>query len=74
MTEYRGRVIITPASCSEGPGFKSLLGDWLSSLRFFVVFLSPSMQIPVGWKYLHNEELHNLDCSPNIIGLSIQGE
>lgn len=58
MTDSHGRVGTTLASLSESPGFKAL-----PSLRFLMVSFSPSMQIPVGWKCLYNEELHNLVCS-----------
>jgi hypothetical protein len=43
--ERHGRVVSTPASCPEGPSFKNWLGDRLSWLRFFVVFLGPSTQM-----------------------------
>jgi hypothetical protein len=36
------QVVNTSASCSAGPKFKSWSGDWLSWLRVFVVFLSPT--------------------------------
>jgi hypothetical protein len=39
------RAVNTAALYSESPGFKSVPGDWLSSLKDFVVFLSPSRQI-----------------------------
>jgi hypothetical protein len=39
-TERRGWVVNTPALYSGGPGFKSLPGDRLSWLRFFVFFFS----------------------------------
>jgi hypothetical protein len=45
-TERRGRIISTPAAYSGGPRFKSRPGNRLSWLRFFVVFLSPSRQMP----------------------------
>jgi hypothetical protein len=44
-TKRHGQVVNTPASYSGGPGFKSWLRDWLSWLRFFMVFHSPSRQI-----------------------------
>jgi hypothetical protein len=40
-TEPRGRVVGIPASHSEGARFKSGLGNRLSSISLFVVFLSP---------------------------------
>jgi hypothetical protein len=40
VNKRRGRLVNTPAS--GGPGFKFRLGDRLSSLRFFVGFLSSS--------------------------------
>jgi hypothetical protein len=39
-------MINTPDSFSLGLGFKTLPGDSLSPLKRFMVFLSPSMQIP----------------------------
>jgi hypothetical protein len=30
-------------------------------------------EVAGGWKRLHNKELHNLNCSPNLLGLSRQG-
>jgi hypothetical protein len=39
LAERCGRVVITPASWSGGSVFKSGLGDRLSWMRFFVVFL-----------------------------------
>jgi hypothetical protein len=45
LTEGLDRVVNTPASYSGGPGSKSRREDWLSGMRFFVVFLSPSRQM-----------------------------
>jgi hypothetical protein len=45
LTKRRDLVFNTP-SYSWGPGFKSRSGDRLCWLRFFVVFLSASRQIP----------------------------
>jgi hypothetical protein len=45
-TERRGRVVNIPALYSGDHEFTSLPGDRLSSLRFFVVFVGPSRQIP----------------------------
>jgi hypothetical protein len=41
MTERRGRVVSTPAWYSGGPGFKSLRGDRLPRLSFFMFFSVP---------------------------------
>jgi hypothetical protein len=41
MTDRRGRVVNTPAWYSGGPGFKSLPGDRLPRLRFFMFFSVP---------------------------------
>jgi hypothetical protein len=38
-------VVSTPGSYSGSPGFKSRLGDRISWLKLFTVFLSPSMQM-----------------------------
>jgi hypothetical protein len=46
QTERHGRVVSIPASYSGGRGFKSRPGDQLFWLRFLVVFLSPSRQMP----------------------------
>jgi hypothetical protein len=46
ITEFRSRVINTPASYSGDPGFKSRPGDRLSWLRVFVVFLSLYSRMP----------------------------
>jgi hypothetical protein len=43
----RGRVVNSSASYSGGFGLKSLPGDRLSLLRFFVVFLRPFTRILV---------------------------
>jgi hypothetical protein len=40
------RLVNTPVSCSGGTRLKYRPGDRLSRLKFFVVFLSPSSQIP----------------------------
>jgi hypothetical protein len=45
MAERHGKVANTPALYSGDPGLKSQLEDRLSCLRFFVVLLSPSMQM-----------------------------
>jgi hypothetical protein len=45
LTEGHRRVVDTPASYSEGLVFKSRLGDRLSWLRDFVIFLSLSKQL-----------------------------
>jgi hypothetical protein len=45
FTKRRGRVVNTPASYSGGVRFKSRAKDWLSGLRIFVGFLSPSRLI-----------------------------
>jgi hypothetical protein len=39
QTELSDRMVSNPASYSGGAGFKSLPGDWLFSLKFFVGFL-----------------------------------
>jgi hypothetical protein len=39
-------VVNATASYSGGPRFKSWPGDRLSRLRLFVVYLSPSRQMP----------------------------
>jgi hypothetical protein len=36
------QAVSAPDSCLGDIRFKSLPGDWLSSLKFFVVFLRPS--------------------------------
>jgi hypothetical protein len=41
------RAVNTAALYSESLGFKSVPGDWLSSLKDFVVFFSPFRQIMV---------------------------
>jgi hypothetical protein len=41
-TECYFQVVRTPASYSGGPGFRSLAGDQLSCLIFFMVLPSPS--------------------------------
>jgi hypothetical protein len=46
VTESHGRMVGTPASCSEDPGFTSWPGDRLSCLRVFVDFLSLSRHVP----------------------------
>jgi hypothetical protein len=43
-TEPRGRVVDSPASYSRGL-FKSQLGDRLSWLRIFVIFLSSAIKM-----------------------------
>jgi hypothetical protein len=45
-TERCGQVVNTPALYLRGPGLKSRTRDWLSSLRLFMVLLSPSWQMP----------------------------
>jgi hypothetical protein len=45
ITECHGRVVNILALYSGGPEFKSQPGDWLSWLRSFAVFLSPSRQM-----------------------------
>jgi hypothetical protein len=47
LTERRDRVVDTP-QYSGGSEFKSLPGDWLSWLWFFVIFLSLSSRM-LGW-------------------------
>jgi hypothetical protein len=46
LTEHRDRVVNAPVSYSGGPGFKSRPEGRLFWLTFFVVFLSPSRQMP----------------------------
>lgn len=41
ITDRHRCMVSNPASGSEGPAFKSLLGDRLSQLRIIVAFLSP---------------------------------
>jgi hypothetical protein len=47
-------------------------------LRMFVnrvlrrIFGSKREEVAVGWRRLHNEELHNLYASPSIIKLGIK--
>jgi hypothetical protein len=45
-TERRGQMVMNIASYSGRPGFKSRPWDWLYWLKCFVVFLSPSRQMP----------------------------
>jgi hypothetical protein len=58
MIEHRGRMVITPASYSGDPGFKSWPGKQQSRLRFFVVLLSPSRQVPEQGLKLGHELFH----------------
>jgi hypothetical protein len=37
------KAVVIPVLCSGSSGFESRSGNWLSSLRFFVMFLSPSL-------------------------------
>jgi len=45
LSDVVGEWANRPASCSGGSGFKSRSGDWISSLRIFVAFLSSSRQM-----------------------------
>jgi hypothetical protein len=54
-TERRGRMAGIPASYSGGPGSESLLGCWLSWLRFFMIFLITLRQIPGQYLRLGNQ-------------------
>jgi hypothetical protein len=51
VTEHRGEMVNTPTLYSGDPEFKYRPWDRLSLLRVFVVFLSPSTQMP--WYYLN---------------------
>jgi hypothetical protein len=50
-----GRQINTPASYSEGPRLKSRRSGRLSWLKFFVVFISPSKEIPLQYLKLGHD-------------------
>jgi hypothetical protein len=64
-SERRVRVVNTPASCSGGPGLKFRHRD-VSWLRFFVVSLSSSRQIPVYLNLGYDRFLHILFSSSYI--------
>jgi hypothetical protein len=37
------------------------------------IFISERVEVTGGWSILHNEELHNLYSSPNIIRMRLAG-
>jgi hypothetical protein len=59
LTERRRRIVNTPAFYSGVSGFKFRSGNRLTSLRFFVVFFSPSRQMP----YFTTPSFHSLSNS-----------
>jgi len=52
---------LTSISCDSSILF---LSSYVRSLKFFMLAFSIFME---GWRRLHNEELHNMYASPNII-------